>query len=58
MTTGLYSFTIIMLFFPPLSLFTDKTLIASPQWKEHQVLLMETPVHSALLTMRKLGSIS
>ncbi|MCI4382565.1 hypothetical protein PGIGA_G00016310 [Pangasianodon gigas] len=36
----------------------NKTLIESPQWKENQVLLMETPVHSALLTMRKLGSIS
>ncbi|XP_053489105.1 centromere protein O [Ictalurus furcatus] len=36
----------------------NKTLIESPQWKEHQVLLLETPVHSALLTMRKLGSIS
>ncbi|KAG7328404.1 hypothetical protein KOW79_008348 [Hemibagrus wyckioides] len=36
----------------------NKTLIESPQWKDNQVLLMETPVHSALLTMRKLGSIS
>ncbi|XP_060790499.1 centromere protein O [Neoarius graeffei] len=36
----------------------NKTLIESPQWKENKALLMETPVHSALLTMRKLGSIS
>ncbi|KAF7704522.1 centromere protein O [Silurus meridionalis] len=35
----------------------NKTLIESPQWKENHVLLKETPVHSALLTMRKLGSI-
>ncbi|KAM9465863.1 centromere protein O [Clarias gariepinus] len=36
----------------------NKTLIESPQWKENKVLLMEIPVHTALLTMRKLGSIS
>ncbi|KAK2843502.1 hypothetical protein Q7C36_011717 [Tachysurus vachellii] len=36
----------------------NKTLIESPRWKDNQVLLMETPVHSALLIMRKLGSIS
>ncbi|KAL7873109.1 hypothetical protein AOLI_G00121800 [Acnodon oligacanthus] len=35
----------------------NKTLAESPQWKKNQVLLMESPVHSALLTMRKLGSI-
>ncbi|KAL6477660.1 hypothetical protein MHYP_G00134950 [Metynnis hypsauchen] len=35
----------------------NKTLAESPQWKKNQVLLMESPVHSALLTMRKMGSI-
>ncbi|KAI4884583.1 hypothetical protein NFI96_034552 [Prochilodus magdalenae] len=35
----------------------NKTLVESPQWKKNQLLLMESPVHSALLTMRKMGSI-
>lgn len=36
----------------------NQTLLESPQWKKNKVLLMETPVHSALLAMKKLGSIS
>ncbi|TSO25150.1 Centromere protein O [Bagarius yarrelli] len=36
----------------------NKTLLESPQWKINKGLLMETPVHSALLAMKKLGSIS
>ncbi|XP_066524788.1 centromere protein O [Hoplias malabaricus] len=35
----------------------EETLPGSPQWKKNQVLLMESPVHRALLTMRKTGSI-
>ncbi|XP_062863856.1 centromere protein O isoform X2 [Trichomycterus rosablanca] len=36
----------------------NKALLESPQWKKNQALFMESPVHSALLTMRKMGSIS
>ncbi|KAG9268701.1 centromere protein O [Astyanax mexicanus] len=35
----------------------DTTLAESPQWKKNQALLMESPVHIALLTLRKMGSI-
>uniref|UniRef100_A0A3Q4GYJ3 Centromere protein O n=1 Tax=Neolamprologus brichardi TaxID=32507 RepID=A0A3Q4GYJ3_NEOBR len=35
----------------------DKQLPDSPQWKKNCTLLMETPVHKALITMKKMGSI-
>ncbi|XP_031703276.1 centromere protein O [Anarrhichthys ocellatus] len=35
----------------------DKELPDSPEWKKHRSLLMETPVHKALITMRKMGNI-
>ncbi|TRY83494.1 hypothetical protein DNTS_016228 [Danionella cerebrum] len=35
----------------------DKSLSESPQWKKNQLLLMESPVHTALYTMRRMGSI-
>ncbi|XP_051501794.1 centromere protein O [Myxocyprinus asiaticus] len=35
----------------------DKTLSESPQWKKNQSLLLESPAHTALLTMRRMGSI-
>ncbi|XP_043119464.1 centromere protein O isoform X4 [Puntigrus tetrazona] len=36
----------------------DKVLSGSPQWKKNQSLLLESPAHTALLTMRRMGSIS
>ncbi|RXN29325.1 centromere O [Labeo rohita] len=36
----------------------DKTLSESPQWKKNQSLLLESPAHTALLTMRRMGSIA
>lgn len=36
----------------------DKTLSESPQWKKNQALLLESPAHMALLTMRRMGSIA
>ncbi|XP_076834464.1 centromere protein O [Brachyhypopomus gauderio] len=36
----------------------DKTLLETEQWKKNRLLLLEFPVHSALLTMRKRGSIA
>ncbi|XP_016347090.1 centromere protein O [Sinocyclocheilus anshuiensis] len=36
----------------------DKTLSESPQWKKNQLLLLESPAHTALLTMRRMGSIA
>lgn len=36
----------------------DKQLPDSPQWKKNCTLLMETPVHKALITMKKMGSIA
>ncbi|XP_054469951.1 centromere protein O [Anoplopoma fimbria] len=35
----------------------DKELPDSPEWKKHRSLFMETPVHKALITMRKMGNI-
>ncbi|XP_031165606.2 centromere protein O [Sander lucioperca] len=35
----------------------DKGLPDSPQWKKNGSLLMETPVHKALITMKKMGDI-
>uniref|UniRef100_I3IVX4 Centromere protein O n=1 Tax=Oreochromis niloticus TaxID=8128 RepID=I3IVX4_ORENI len=35
----------------------DKQLPDSPQWEKNCSLLMETPVHKALITMKKMGSI-
>ncbi|GAA6223260.1 centromere protein O [Lates japonicus] len=35
----------------------DKELPDSPEWKKNCSLLMETPVHKALLTMKKMGNI-
>ncbi|XP_068436797.1 centromere protein O [Clinocottus analis] len=35
----------------------DKELPDSPEWKKFHSLLMETPVHKALITMRKMGKI-
>ncbi|XP_034418601.1 centromere protein O [Cyclopterus lumpus] len=35
----------------------DNELPDSPEWKKHRSLLMETPVHKALITMRKMGNI-
>ncbi|XP_030645882.1 centromere protein O [Chanos chanos] len=35
----------------------DKMLLESVQWKKNHTLLLESPVHSALLAMRKMGSI-
>ncbi|XP_018537266.1 centromere protein O [Lates calcarifer] len=35
----------------------DKELPDSPEWKKNCHLLMETPVHTALLTMKKMGNI-
>ncbi|KAM6917736.1 centromere protein O [Lycodopsis pacificus] len=35
----------------------DKELPDSPEWKKHRSLLMETPVHKALITMRRMGNI-
>ncbi|KAM7403492.1 hypothetical protein PAMA_004108 [Pampus argenteus] len=36
----------------------DKKLPESPQWKKNYNLLMETPVHKALITMKKMGNIA
>ncbi|XP_077094869.1 centromere protein O isoform X1 [Siphateles boraxobius] len=36
----------------------DKTISESPQWKKNQSLLLESPAHTALLTMRRMGSIA
>uniref|UniRef100_A0A672TGB4 Centromere protein O n=1 Tax=Sinocyclocheilus grahami TaxID=75366 RepID=A0A672TGB4_SINGR len=36
----------------------DKTLSESPQWKKNQSLLLESPAHTAVLTMRRMGSIA
>ncbi|XP_051724348.1 centromere protein O [Ctenopharyngodon idella] len=36
----------------------DKSLSESPQWKKNQSLLLESPAHTALLTMRRMGSIA
>ncbi|XP_067312192.1 centromere protein O [Pseudorasbora parva] len=36
----------------------DKTLSESPQWRKNKSLLLESPAHTALLTMRKMGSIA
>lgn len=36
----------------------DKTLSGSPQWKKNQSLLLESPAHTALLTMKRMGSIA
>ncbi|XP_044230295.1 centromere protein O [Thunnus albacares] len=36
----------------------DEKLPESPQWKENCSLLMETPVHQALITMKKMGNIA
>uniref|UniRef100_UPI0037E9400C centromere protein O n=1 Tax=Semicossyphus pulcher TaxID=241346 RepID=UPI0037E9400C len=35
----------------------NKALPESPEWKKNSSLLMETPVHKALMTMRKMGNI-
>ncbi|XP_030574931.1 centromere protein O [Archocentrus centrarchus] len=35
----------------------DKQLSDSPEWKKNWSLLMETPVHKALLTMKEMGNI-
>nr|XP_033499259.1 centromere protein O [Epinephelus lanceolatus] len=35
----------------------DKELPDSPEWKKNHSLLLETPVHKALTTMRKMGNI-
>ncbi|XP_037652100.1 centromere protein O [Sebastes umbrosus] len=35
----------------------DEELPESPEWKKNCSLLMETPVHKALITMRKMGNI-
>ncbi|XP_074465774.1 centromere protein O [Sebastes fasciatus] len=35
----------------------DKELPESPEWKKNRSLLMETPVHKALITMREMGNI-
>ncbi|XP_040916175.1 centromere protein O [Toxotes jaculatrix] len=35
----------------------DKNLPDSPEWKKNCSLLMETPVHKALITMKKMGNI-
>uniref|UniRef100_A0A3B4TV11 Centromere protein O n=1 Tax=Seriola dumerili TaxID=41447 RepID=A0A3B4TV11_SERDU len=35
----------------------DKELPDSPEWKKNCTLLMETPVHKALITMKKMGHI-
>ncbi|XP_072546460.1 centromere protein O [Salminus brasiliensis] len=35
----------------------DESLAESPQWTKNQALLMESPVHVAFLTIRKMGSI-
>uniref|UniRef100_A0A3Q0RHY3 Centromere protein O n=1 Tax=Amphilophus citrinellus TaxID=61819 RepID=A0A3Q0RHY3_AMPCI len=37
--------------------FENKQLSDSPEWKKNWSLLMETPVHKALLTMKKMGNI-
>lgn len=39
-------------------IFIDKSLSESPQWKKNQSLLLESPAHTALLTMRRMGSIA
>ncbi|KAK9959420.1 hypothetical protein ABG768_009548 [Culter alburnus] len=36
----------------------DKSLSESPQWKKNQSLFLESPAHTALLTMRRMGSIA
>ncbi|XP_010876856.2 centromere protein O isoform X2 [Esox lucius] len=36
----------------------DTALASSPQWKKDQALLLETPVHRALVTLKKKGSIA
>ncbi|XP_055721420.1 centromere protein O [Salvelinus fontinalis] len=36
----------------------DTALASSPQWKKNQALLLETPLHTALVTMKKTGSIA
>ncbi|XP_041828417.1 centromere protein O [Melanotaenia boesemani] len=35
----------------------DQQVLHSPQWKKNQILLMETPVHKALITMKKMGTV-
>ncbi|KAM8915557.1 centromere protein O [Spinachia spinachia] len=35
----------------------DEALPESPVWKKHRSFLMETPVHKALITMRRMGNI-
>ncbi|XP_026858236.2 centromere protein O isoform X1 [Electrophorus electricus] len=36
----------------------NTTLVESQQWRKNRLLLLEFPVHCALLTMRKMGSIA
>ncbi|XP_067224241.1 centromere protein O isoform X1 [Chanodichthys erythropterus] len=36
----------------------DKSLSESPQWKKNQSLLLDSPAHTALMTMRRMGSIA
>lgn len=36
----------------------DTALVSSPQWKKNQALLLGTPLHTALVTMKKNGSIA
>ncbi|XP_041710541.1 centromere protein O [Coregonus clupeaformis] len=36
----------------------DAALAGSPQWKKNHALLLETPLHTALVTMKKTGSIA
>ncbi|CAB1331283.1 unnamed protein product [Coregonus sp. 'balchen'] len=36
----------------------DIVLANSPQWKKNHALLLETPVHTALVTIKKTGSIA
>ncbi|KAA0711584.1 hypothetical protein E1301_Tti006127 [Triplophysa tibetana] len=35
----------------------DKTLSESEQWKKNQTLFLESPAHTALMTMKRMGSI-
>lgn len=40
-----------------MNLFADEKLPDSPEWKKNCSLLKETPVHKALITMKKMGNI-